>query len=126
MRHRFDPWIRKILWRRKWQPTSVFLTENSHRQRSLVGYSPWDCRDRHNSMNTRVFLHIYIWVQKRYIVHQSMASEGKQPRDERDSSKGLGSNPASDVSSHMTLSQVISLCQYLHLSSEDGRECVPR
>ena len=33
-RHRFDPWIGKIPWRRKWQPTPVFL-------KSLVGYSPW-------------------------------------------------------------------------------------
>ena len=24
-RHRFDPWVRKIPWRRKWQPTPVFL-----------------------------------------------------------------------------------------------------
>ena len=29
-------------WRRKWQPTPVFLPGKSHRQRSLVGYSPWD------------------------------------------------------------------------------------
>ena len=28
-------------WRRKWQPTTVFLTEKSHGQRSLAGYSPW-------------------------------------------------------------------------------------
>ena len=28
-------------WRRKWQPTPVFLPSKSHRQRSLVGYSPW-------------------------------------------------------------------------------------
>ena len=40
-RHRFDPWVRKIPWRRKWQPTQVFLTAKSHRQMSLVGYSPW-------------------------------------------------------------------------------------
>ena len=33
--------IRKILWRRKWQPTPVFLPGESHGQRSLVGYSPW-------------------------------------------------------------------------------------
>ena len=32
----------KIPWRRKWQPTPVFLPEKSHGQRSLVGYSPWD------------------------------------------------------------------------------------
>ena len=30
-----------ILWRRKWQPTPVFLPGKSHGQRSLVGYSPW-------------------------------------------------------------------------------------
>ena len=31
----------KILWRRKWQPTPVFLPVKSHGQRSLAGYSPW-------------------------------------------------------------------------------------
>ena len=36
----FDPWIRKILWRRKWQPTPVFLPRKSHEPRSLKGYSP--------------------------------------------------------------------------------------
>ena len=36
-----DPWVRKILWRRKWQPTPVFLPGKSQGQRSLVGYSPW-------------------------------------------------------------------------------------
>ena len=36
-----DPWHGKIPWRRKWQPTPVFLPEKLHRQRSLVGYSPW-------------------------------------------------------------------------------------
>ena len=33
-RCRFDPWVRKILWRRKWQPTPVFLRGKSHGQRS--------------------------------------------------------------------------------------------
>ena len=39
-RHGFDPWVGKIPWRRAWQPTPVFLPEESHGQRSLVGYSP--------------------------------------------------------------------------------------
>ena len=40
-RHRFDTWVRKIIpWRRKWQPTSVFLPGKSHGQRNLEGYSP--------------------------------------------------------------------------------------
>ena len=42
MRHEFDPWVGKIPWRRAWQPISVFLPGESHGQRSLVGYSPWD------------------------------------------------------------------------------------
>ena len=41
-RCRFNPWVRKISWRRKWQTTPVFLPEKSHGQRSLEGYSPPD------------------------------------------------------------------------------------
>ena len=43
-RPRFDPWVGKILWRRKWQPTVVLLSGKSHGRRSLVGYSPWGCK----------------------------------------------------------------------------------
>ena len=39
-RHGFNPWVRKIPCRRKWQPTPIFLPGESHGQRSLVGYSP--------------------------------------------------------------------------------------
>ena len=38
-RLRFDPWVGKIPWRRKWQPALVFLTGKFHGQRRLVGYS---------------------------------------------------------------------------------------
>ena len=37
----FDPWVRKIPWRRAQQPTPVFLPGESHGQRILAGYSPW-------------------------------------------------------------------------------------
>ena len=37
-RHGFDPWVGKIPWQRKWQPTPVFLPGESHGQRSLVGH----------------------------------------------------------------------------------------
>ena len=37
----FNSWGGKIPWRRKWQLISVFLLEESHGQRSLVGYNPW-------------------------------------------------------------------------------------
>ena len=38
---RFDPWVRMIPWRRKWQPTPVFLLGKSHGKKSLAGYSLW-------------------------------------------------------------------------------------
>ena len=40
-RYVFDPWVVKVTWRRKWQPTPLFLPEKSHGQRSPEGYSPW-------------------------------------------------------------------------------------
>jgi len=40
-RYGFSPWVRKNPWRKKWQPTSVFLLGKSHGQRSLAGYIPW-------------------------------------------------------------------------------------
>ena len=45
----FEPWIRKIPWRRKWQSTLVFLPGEFHGQ-SLVGYSPRGHRIEHNWM----------------------------------------------------------------------------
>ena len=37
----FNLWVRKILWRREWLPSPVFLPGEFHGQRSLAGYSPW-------------------------------------------------------------------------------------
>ena len=37
----FNPWVGKIPWRRKWQPSPALLPGKSHGPRSLVGYSPW-------------------------------------------------------------------------------------
>ena len=39
-RHRFDPWVGKIPWRRAWQPTPLFLPGEPHRQRCLAGSGP--------------------------------------------------------------------------------------
>ena len=40
-RAEFNSWVQKIPWKRKRQPTPVFLPGKSHGQRSLAGYSPW-------------------------------------------------------------------------------------
>ena len=55
-RHRFDPWVGKIPWRREWLSTPIFLPGKSHGQRSLVGYSLWGHRVKHNWVtNTSTF-----------------------------------------------------------------------
>ena len=41
----FDPWVRKIPCRRKWQSTPVFLPGEYHGQRSLVGYILWGYKE---------------------------------------------------------------------------------
>ena len=45
-RQGFYPWVGKIPWSRKWQPTPVFLAGKFHGQRSLAGYSQWGHRVR--------------------------------------------------------------------------------
>ena len=52
-KHEFNSWVRKILWRRKWQPTPVFLSGKSHGERSLVGYSWWS----HKESDTAEYAH---------------------------------------------------------------------
>ena len=55
-RHRLDPWVGKIPWRREWLSTPIFLPGKSHGQRSLVGYSLWGHRVKHNWVtNTSTF-----------------------------------------------------------------------
>ena len=57
----FNPWVGKIPWRRKWQPTPVLLPGKSHGQRTLVGYSPWGRKE--SDMTEQ--LHFHFIVRKR-------------------------------------------------------------
>ena len=58
-KHRFDPWVGKIPWRRAWKPTPVFLSGESHRQRSLVGYRPQG-RKESDTTEVTACTHAYI------------------------------------------------------------------
>ena len=63
-RHRFDPWVGKIPWRRKWQPTPVFLPGKSHGQTILAGYSPSGLRESDTTERTHTHtltLRGYYW-----------------------------------------------------------------
>ena len=55
----FDPWIRKILWRRERQPTPVFLPGEFQGQRSLASYSPWGHKE--SDMTERLTLSLSWW-----------------------------------------------------------------
>ena len=52
----FEPWVRKIPWRRKWQSTPVLLPGQSHGQRSPVGYSLWGRKE----LDTTEWLHFLL------------------------------------------------------------------
>ena len=76
----FDPWVRKIPWRRKWQPTPVFLPGEYRGLRSLVGYSPQGRKE----LDTTVRLHFYIYlktcqfenkVRQTYFLHHTIHSK---------------------------------------------------
>ena len=61
-RHRLHPWVRKILWRRAWPPTPVFLSGEAHGQRSLEGYSPGGCTELDRTY-THFSSSYFSWVQ---------------------------------------------------------------
>ena len=56
----FGPWVSKIPWRSKWQPTPVFLPREFHGQRSLTGYSPRG----HKESDTTERLHTLTHIQR--------------------------------------------------------------
>ena len=61
----FSPWVGQIPWRRKGQPTPVFLPAKFLGQRSLVGYSPWGCKELDTAEQlTLRHTHTHVWVDR--------------------------------------------------------------
>ena len=56
----FNPWVRKIPWRKKWQPAPVFLPGEFPGQRSLVDYSPWGHKE-HTAENLPISPNRSMW-----------------------------------------------------------------
>ena len=73
-RCRFKPCVGKIPWRRKWQPTPVFLPGKFHGQRSLAGYSLWGCKDLDMKSYDQPSQHIK--KQKHYLVNKGPSGQG--------------------------------------------------
>ena len=61
--------VGKIPWRRKWQPTPVFLPGESRGQRSLRGYSPWGCKK--SDTTEQLILFYFYFVQITFVPHSS-------------------------------------------------------
>ena len=61
-RPRFNPWVGKIPWRRQWQHTPVFLPGKFHGLRSLVGYSPWRCKESDMTEQLHFDFHFYVCI----------------------------------------------------------------
>ena len=76
-RHEFNPWVGKIPWRRKWQPTPVFLTGKSHGQRSLVGYSP--CSYKESDTTEQLSQHTFAPINN--VLHPVRKQSRVSPRD---------------------------------------------
>ena len=81
-RRGFDPWIEKILWRRGWQPTPVFLSGDFCGQRSLVGYSPWGCKE--TAMTEQ--------QTDRQMMLGTISANLKARKTDKDSSRNIGLN----------------------------------
>ena len=62
----FSHWVRKIPWRRKWQPTPVLLPGKFQGWRSLVGYSPWG----HKELDMTEQLHFHVFSLSRVVCRQ--------------------------------------------------------
>ena len=81
--HRYNPWVRKIPWRRAWQSNPVFMNGDSHGQRSLVGYSPQGlmesdmtketpCTHSHNHHHTSLFDHSVTFKTNLVLIHSCL------------------------------------------------------
>jgi len=80
-RHRFHPWVGKIPWRRKQQPTSVFLPGKSHGQMSLMGCSPWGHKRLGHNLATKPQEHVCLpltypvnWSESSWMVSYSLTA----------------------------------------------------
>ena len=94
-----DLWVRKIPWRRKWQFTPVLLPGKSHGQRSLVGYSPWGCKesDTTERVHLRLIVLLLIWTTVILILLKNLC---------------LNSTELTNVFESLTSSLTINSCIY--------------
>ena len=62
-RCRFDSWVRKTPWSRKWQPTPIFLSGKSHEQGRLAVYSPWGHKESDRTKHSTIGRYLILLLQ---------------------------------------------------------------
>ena len=62
----FNTWVRKIPWRRKWQPTPIFLPGKFQELRSLAAYSSWG--DKELDMTEQLNMHGWFFKTENIII----------------------------------------------------------
>ena len=73
-RHRwpgFNPWVRKIPWRRKWHPTPVLLPGKFRGLRSLVDYSPWGHKKSDTTEQLDWTEYSIVYIYHSFLIHSS-------------------------------------------------------
>ena len=80
-RHRFDPWVGKIPRSRKWQPTPVFRSGKFQGQRSLVGCSPWGCKESDSTEGNLEHAHAVLLDGARVMVCDSLEGGEHSPEE---------------------------------------------
>ena len=96
-RCRYDPWVGKIPWKRKWQHTPVFLPGEFHGQRSQVGCSPWGHKELDTTEQlTLTHRHAHTHTHTHRLKNQRMAAAAKRHWESQgaDSSLSLQKKPA--------------------------------
>ena len=73
-RHAFDPWISKIPWSRKWQPTPVFWPGEFHRQRSLEGYILWGHKELGATEEVNTYIHTHTHMNRHISLQNNRSS----------------------------------------------------
>ena len=80
----FDPWVEEIPWRKKWQPTPALLSGKSLGQRSLLGYSPWGCKESETAEHAHTYTITYTTsVLTEKVIHFKLISYFTFPFFER-------------------------------------------
>ena len=76
-RPRFNLWVGKIPWRRKWQPFQYSCLGESHGQRSMAGYSPWGSQESDTTEWLNLLL-IYLPYSRHCTQHQDTVMSRRQ------------------------------------------------